>query len=50
LSVQGDTHQAGIWPVAVLAAFGVYREDGDIRNVPAGVMTDAAVPLIFAAE
>ena len=49
LSVQGDAHQAGIGPIAVLAAFGVYREDsGDIRNVPAGVMTDATVPLVFA--
>ena len=36
LSVQGDAHQAGIGPIAVLAAFGVYRQDsGDIRNVPA---------------
>jgi len=43
LSVQGDTHQTGIRPVAVLAAFGVCRQHaGNVRNYLAGVMTDTA--------
>lgn len=43
LSVQGDTHQTGIGPIVILAAFGVYTQHaGNVRHYLAGAVSKNA--------
>lgn len=47
--VGGNAHQACIWTVVVTTAFCVNRQHtGNLRDILTGIMTGAAVSLVFA--